>query len=292
VNGLPFVKWEAAGNDLVLVDGRRRAVADPAALAVEVCRRHFGVGGDGLLLLEPVPGAAVMMRMFNPDGTEDFCGNGLRCAAAYLFHEGESDGGLVVLRSPRGRHRASVRPQGWCRFEVEVEVLEPRFEPGAIPARAQGKEVLNYPLAAAGRTWSVSCVSVGTAHAVIFTERPVEEEVFREVSPEIERHEMFPQRASVLWCTPEGRGRIVMRVWERGVGETLACGTGACAALVVGRRLGHAGDSAEVVTRGGSLRVAWEGAGAVRLTGPARLVFTGRWRPDEARGDEVLRRSG
>ncbi len=277
---LRFVKTEAAGNDLVLIDARRQVVGEPAQLAVRVCDRHFGVGGDGLLVLEPSADAAALMRMFNPDGTEDFCGNGLRCAAAYLMEEGEAPDGHLVVRTPRGRHEAALTSDGPRRFSVEVEVLPPQFEPSAVPARTSAKELVNHPLKIGDHTWLISSLAVGTTHTVIFADKDVEDRVFEEISPQIERHEMFPERTSVLWCTAEGRDCIRMRIWERGVGETLACGTGTCAAVVIGRRLDRTAESAEVITRGGRMRAAWDGEGAVRLTGPAHLIYTGEWHAD------------
>ncbi len=135
--------------------------------------------------------------------------------------------------------------------------------------------MLEHPLEAAGDTWSVSAVNIGTAHAVIFTSAEIDEGAFRAASPLIENHPLFPQRTSVLWCSVESRQRIHMRIWERGVGETLSCGTGACAAVVIGRTLGLSDNCAEVVTRGGSMTATWDGSGPVKLAGPVHLVYSG-----------------
>lgn len=280
---LRFVKFEAGGNDLILVDARekRGRVGEGRELAVRLCDRRRGIGGDGLLTLETTGGGAPLMRMFNPDGTEDFCGNGLRCAAAYLLWPGDAEGRLVLF-SPRGRHEARVRPLGAGAFDVEVELVVPRFDPAAIPVMLPGERVLQHPLEAGGREVAVSCVSVGTAHSAIFGEAEVGDRLFREISPLIERHAIFPERTSVLWCRPEGRGRIHMRIWERGVGETFSCGTGVAAAVVIGRTLGLTGDRAEVVMRGGSMTGEWRGEGAARITGPARVVYTGEMKDQEA----------
>ena len=274
---LRFVKTEAAGNDLVLVDFREQPRRDMEALAVRMCDRHFGVGGDGLLTLERGNGPLPFMRMFNPDGTEDFCGNGLRCVAAWLWHSAEARDGRVLLETPRGKHDAVVESLGARRFRVGVQVVVPQFDPAAVPVRLPLERVLQYALKIGDRTWPVSCVSIGTAHTVIFGDADVEEDVFREASPLIEQHRIFPERTSVLWCRAEGRDRIRMRIWERGVGESFACGTGTCAAVVVGRTLGLTGDRAEVVTRGGSMSAEWSGKGPVRLIGPARIVYVGNW---------------
>ena len=280
---LHFIKVEAGGNDLVLVDARREPVRDAPSLAIRLCDRHRGVGGDGLLTLEGARRGPPLMRMFNPDGTEDFCGNGLRCAAAYLVGPGADKESRRVLLTPRGRHEARVRPLGRGAFEVEVALLVPQFDPAAIPVRLPGKAVLRHPLEIAGRTFPISCVSTGTAHTAIFGEADVEERVFQEVSPLLERHALFPERTSVLWCRAEGRERVHMRIWERGVGETFSCGSGVAAAAAIGRTLGLTGDRVEVVMRGGRMTGEWRGEGPARIAGPARIVYTGEIRDEETK---------
>jgi len=277
---LRFVKLEAAGNDLILIDSRRQSLRAPADLAVRICDRHFGAGADGLLTVEAGPDDVPLMRMFNPDGTEDFCGNGLRCVAAWLWQSGEAEGGRVVVRTTKGEHEGIVRPTGPRGFEVEVQVVVPQFAPGAIPVCLASERIVEYPLEVGGRTVRISCVSTGTAHTVIFSDTDVDEEEFTEVSPLIECHPMFPERTSVLWCRAQSRDRIRMRIWERGVGETYSCGTGTCASVVIGRTLGRTGNRAEVVTRGGSLWAQWNGTDAARLIGPVRIVYTGRIRTE------------
>ena len=280
---LHFIKVEASGNDLVLVDARGEPVRDAPGLAIRLCDRHRGVGGDGLLILEGGRRGPPLMRMFNPDGTEDFCGNGLRCAAAYLAGPGADAESRLVLLTPLGRHAARVRPLGRGAFEVEIALLVPNFEPAAIPVRLPGKAVLRHPLQIAGRTFPVSCVSTGTAHTAIFSEADVAERVFQEVSPLLERCALFPERTSVLWCRTEGLDRIRMRIWERGVGETFSCGSGVAAAVAIGRTLGLTGDRVEVTMRGGGMTGEWRGEGPVRITGPARIVYTGEIRDEETR---------
>ncbi len=146
-----------------------------------------------------------------------------------------------------------------------------------------GKAVLRHPLEIAGRTFLISCVSTGTAHTAIFGQADVEERVFQEVSPLIERHALFPERTSVLWCRAEGRERIHMRIWERGVGETFSCGSGVAAAVAIGRTLGMTGDRVEVVMRGGRMTGEWRGEGPARIAGPARIVYTGEIRDEETK---------
>ena len=275
--GLPFVKTEAAGNDLILVDLREKKRVDVPELARHMCDRHFGIGGDGLLAIEKHPNFVPFVRMFNPDGTEDFCGNGMRCVAAWLYESGNATGDSLTMRTPWGVHEAEIEAMESGRFRVTVELLPPKFEPSLIPVAIKGNRVLGHALQVRGSVRQISCVAIGTAHTAIFTPTDVSEEVFQSVSPVIENHRFFPERTSVLWCRAVRSDLIRMRIWERAVGETLACGTGACAAVVLGRELGLTGDRAEVVTRGGRMSAAWNGTGPVKLTGPARLVYTGQW---------------
>ena len=267
----PFTKMESAGNDLVVVDARERPLADPEAFARRVCARRFGVGGDGLMLLEPSNRAAALARMFNPDGTEDFCGNGLRCVAAWLHARGE--GG--PLETPLALHETSVAPEGDGRYRVTVELLEPGFAPAEIPAAWKGDELTAERLDLGDAAFEISSCSVGTTHTIIFVDDLPDDASFERHSARIETHPLFPERTSVLWLRVPARDRIEMRIWERGVGETFACGTGACAAVVLATRLGKADGRAEVVTRGGRMTVEWDGHGAPRLTGPARVVYDG-----------------
>jgi diaminopimelate epimerase len=296
---LHFIKVEAGGNDFVLVDARREPVRDAPALAIRLCDRHRGVGGDGLLTLEGGRSGPPLLRMFNPDGTEDFCGNGLRCAAAFLVGPDADGESRPVLLTPRGRHEARVSPLGRGAFEVEIDLLVPQFDPAEIPVRLPGKAVLRHPIEIAGRpfdqaqggpeqlskgrTFPISCVSTGTAHTAIFMEADIAERVFQEISPLLERHALFPERTSVLWCRAEGRERIHMRIWERGVGETFSCGSGVAAATAIGRTLGLTGDRVEVIMRGGRMTGEWRGEGPVRIAGPARIVYTGEIRDEETK---------
>jgi diaminopimelate epimerase len=276
---IAFTKAEAAGNDLIIADARMSRLDRLPDLAQSLCDRHCGIGGDGLLIIQNGPDTLPFVRMFNPDGTEDFCGNGIRCVAAWLIESGEADQVAVAMRSSKGTHDALVVSRRGRSFGIEVGLVTPAFEPAAIPAEVDGPRVLQHVLEVGGRTWSVSSVNVGTAHTLIFLEEEVDEETFQAISPLIGCHPIFPQRTSILWCRVETRQRILMRVWERGVGETFSCGSGACAAVVIGRMLGLTDDRAEVVMRGGCMTAAWDGSDAVRLTGPVRLIYAGEYKP-------------
>lgn len=274
---VPFLKAEGGGNDLVMVDGRAAPLGDPADWAVRLCRRHYGVGGDGLMLLESGPDAGLLVRMFNPDGTEDFCGNGLRCVAAWLADRGELNPDAFILRTPKGAHRGRVRKRIGRSFEVEVELVPPVFAPEGIPATLDGERILDVPLRLGDEVRRVSVLNVGTAHAILFVDHAVSDDEFRRVSPQVETHPAFPERVSVLWCRQCGPESLELRIWERGVGETISCGTGAGAAVVAAHLLGRIRNRAEVVTKGGASIAEWDESGPVRLTGPARLVYTGIW---------------
>lgn len=271
-----FAKVEAAGNDLVLIDARQHELAEPEACARAVCDRRSGVGGDGLMLLSPSDRAQALVRMFNPDGTEDFCGNGMRCVAAYLAPHG----GDALLETPRGLHRARVELQGDDEYEVTVEIGVPALLPAQVPVRMDGENAIDYPLEVHGKTWRASSVSTGTTHTVIFVGEPLAGADFLRYGPLIEHHALFPERTSVLWCVARSSDMVEMRIWERGVGETLACGTGTCAVAVVGRALGITGGRVEVRSAGGAMVAEWDGKGPVKLTGPARILFRGRLSPE------------
>ena len=274
------MKMEAVGNDFVLVDEGDAAVDDWAPLARRLCSRHFGVGADGLLVVGPGDRADLRMRMFNPDGTEDHCGNGMRCAllhAVGTLAPGEER--RLTLETLAGVRRARIFLRDGQPF-VETEMGEPAFAPRDLPMRAESERVIDYPLDVDGETVRVTVVSTGTTHSVVFADAREVEERFLRLSPSLEIHPAFPERTSVMWATPEGTDRIRLRIWERGVGETLGCGTGACATMIAARLHGFVGDRATVASKGGELEVFWPGEGGCTLTGTARTVFIGnlvRW---------------
>jgi diaminopimelate epimerase len=274
---IQFTKAEAAGNDLIIVDARITKIDILAEVARALCDRHFGVGADGLMIVQNSPALVPKVRMFNPDGTEDFCGNGLRCVAAWMLNRGEGNGNAVELLTPKGSHIARVVEWDGRGFLLDVDVLIPAFSPVEIPACVSEPRILQMPLDIGGRPVTISSVAVGTTHTVIFQDEDVDDETFFALSPLIENHAIFPERTSVLWCRVESPKRVSMRIWERGVGETQSCGTGACAVMAVGKTLEILGECVEIVTTGGSLSATWTGSGPIRLTGPVRLVYTGTY---------------
>ncbi|HEX78045.1 MAG TPA: diaminopimelate epimerase [Dehalococcoidia bacterium] len=281
-----FVKMQAAGNDFVLIDARY-GEQDWPELAKAMCHRRLGVGADGLLLVLPSEVADLKMQMFNPDGSEaEACGNGLRCLAKYAVEEGlvaAEDGGLSI-ETMAGLRRARVFMTGDEVARVEVSMGAPELSPGDIPlALGEGhgkldiKPVLDYPLTVSGLGLRLSFVSMGNPHAVHFMEEPVESFPLAEIGPLVENHPLFPQRTNFEIVNLLGRRQARARVWERGAGETLACGSGACAIAVAARLHGYTDDQLEVSLPGGTLTLSWDGEGEVVLSGPAETVFRGQW---------------
>lgn len=284
---MEFVKMQGAGNDYVYVDGLRQRVPDPQRLAPLISERHFGVGGDGLILILPPtdPDADVRMRMFNADGSEaQMCGNGVRCVAKYA-----SDHGLV----PPDRDRVRVETLAGVKEidltkDAEGKVVAARVDMGVpaflrreIPMAGPPEErAVGVLLSVGGREYRITALALGNPHCVVFLPS-VSELRLDEMGPLFERHVLFPERANVEFCRVVDRRTLEMRVWERGSGETLACGTGASAAAVAASLNGLTEREVTVRVRGGSLSVEWAPDGHVFLTGPAVEVFSGIW-PDSA----------
>jgi len=280
-----------AGNDFVILDlfdVRGLAKRPLAGLAVAMCDRHLGAGGDGLLTLEPAPPgspAEVRMRMWNPDGTEDMCGNGLRCVAALAVARNRVNRPRFTVATLAGLRPAQVEAGGM----VTVGMGHPSLDWNQIPvsenaAAALGRAgALDYDLPLEDQILHhVSSLSTGSTHTVIFRDEPVAESEFLSTSPKLEVHRWFPARTSLMWATLSGPNRFTLRIWERGVGETLACGTGACAVAVAARLTGRARGPVTLECRGGTLSVEWEPGSEIQLTGATRQVYEGVFFAPEA----------
>ena len=272
---LEFWKMQGLGNDFLVFDAPAALRDGPVdrALLRRLADRHTGVGFDQALMLEPPrePGASAYYRIFNADGGEvEQCGNGARCVAALLHARRPGLGREFTLASPGGPVRALIRDDG----QVSVAIGVPDFDPRSLPMDAAHEAPL-YPLAVDGRELSIGAVSLGNPHALLYVEDVGSAPVER-LGAMIERHAAFPRRVNVGFLQIQDRGRISLRVFERGVGETLACGTGACAAVAVGRKHGRLDAEVDVELRGGRAHVSWPGDGEPAwLTGPAGIVFTG-----------------
>jgi diaminopimelate epimerase len=281
-----FTKMQGVGNDFVVLDAETLPVdADLPGLALTLCDRHFGVGADGLLVVaRDVPDAAFSMRMFNPDGSEDMCGNGLRCVGLWAYRAGwvqtHQPFGVATKEGMKALEILDVA-EGGRAGTLRVGMGLPKFQPAEIPFCGGGEDVIGYPLPVGKDVYHITALNTGSTHAVIFGVVPPDEQTFQRVSPLIETHPLFPARTSVLWATPQGDSTVQVRIWERGVGETLGCGTGACAVGVAARLydtvgMGDVRSPVKVVSRGGTLEIAWDGDGSpVVMTGPAEIVFDG-----------------
>jgi diaminopimelate epimerase len=275
---LKFTKMHGAGNDFVVIDGVRQAVALSPAQWRALADRHFGIGADQLLLVEApgMPGVDFRYRIFNADGGEvEQCGNGARCFVRFVLDQGLTDKRVIRVETLGGVIEPRLEDDG----RVCVDMGAPRFAPADVPfdplglhGDPLGEDVL-WPLAVGGHTRWISALSMGNPHAVQHVEDVDEAPVAAE-GPLIEHHPAFPRRVNAGFMQVLAAHRIRLRVWERGAGETLACGTGACAAAVSGIRRGLLRSPVDVEARGGTLTIAWEG-GTARMTGPATRVFEG-----------------
>lgn len=274
-----FVKMHGAGNDFLLVEPRDER--DWSSLARAMCDRHFGVGADGLFLVMPSHRAHIRMRLFNADGSEaEVSGNGVRCLVKYAVERGlaRPDNGVITVEASHGILHADVFTQHGAVTAVRLSMGAPRFRPEEIPVLTDAPPpIADLPLDVDGRRLLVDCVSMGNPHAVTFIHDPVEGYPLHQLGPAVEHHPAFPQRVNFGVARILDPGHLELRVWERGCGETLACGSGSCAAAVMAHLRGLTADSVEVRQPGGTLTVQWPGQGEVLLAGPAAFVFEGDW---------------
>ncbi len=284
-----FTKLQSAGNDFVVVEAGNMH-HNWAQTARAICRRHFGVGADGLLLLLPSGVADFAMRVFNADGSEaEACGNGLRCLVKYTVAMGLADSNAQEVRveTIAGIRKARLFRESGKVARIQVGMGAPEFEARNIPvAVAPGKGKLvdiklitDYPVKIAGRELSLSFVSMGNPHAIHFSEQQVAGFPLSLIGPAVEKHRLFPNRVNFEVAKIVSRNQIEVRVWERGVGETLACGSGACAVAVAAQLLGYVDSKIDIKLPGGTVEVEWDRVGEVLLSGPAEIVFSGEW-PD------------
>lgn len=280
---MKFHKMHGAGNDFVVVDARALE-RDWPRLAVAMCDRHYGVGADGLLLVLPSTVAHYRMRMFNPDGSEsEMCGNGIRCFAKYVIESDPAARATTELSIETLAGIVTVSPQlsdGQV-VGARVGMGSPHLKAAEIPMTVEPPfdtaPVVDYPIAVAGQELRVTAVSMGNPHAVLFVEEPVERFPLAQKGPLVEHHPAFPRRVNFEVARIIDRSHIEARVWERGAGITLACGSGACAIAVAAHLKGLIDNIVDITLPGGTLQLEWPGAGEVFLTGPAAQVFIGEW---------------
>jgi diaminopimelate epimerase len=274
-----FTKMHGAGNDYVYVNCFTEPVPhNIAGTAIAISDRHKGIGADGLILICPSEIADARMRMFNADGSEsEMCGNGIRCVAKYVYDHGLARKPELKIETGRGILTLHVHPGRDGKIEqVRVNMGAPILESGRIPTTLTGDPPINAPLEVGGRAISVTCVSMGNPHCVTFVDE-VNDDWVLHVGPQIERHPAFPRRVNAEFIQIISPDEFIMRVWERGSGETMACGTGACAAAVAGVLSSRTNRTVLAHLPGGDLTLEWAPSGEVLMTGPATEVFTGEW---------------
>jgi diaminopimelate epimerase len=276
---MQFTKMHGAGNDYIYVDCFRQPTpADPAALARAVSDRHFGVGADGLILICPVDGADAEMRMFNADGSySEMCGNGIRCVAKFVHDHGIVVRDQLRITSAGKPFVLDLETRSGKVERVRVDMGEPILTARDIPTTLAGDPPIDAPFEIAGRTLAVTCVSMGNPHCVTYVDSATDELVLG-VGPQIETDPRFPRRTNVEFIEVINRGTVRQRTWERGSGETLACGTGACAVCVAGVLTARTERRITSKLLGGDLQLEWdEATNHVYMTGPAAEIFTGDW---------------
>jgi diaminopimelate epimerase len=289
---MKFSKLQATGNDFILVDVLTRpGEGDWGELSRAMCDRHFGVGADGLILVQNSTIADLKMRLFNSDGSEaEVSGNGLRCFAKYAIEKGligkmsSRAGGSnrsLIIETLSGVRKVKAYISRNKVNRAEVNMGLPRLQPKQIPVKVDipipSEPILDYPLVIDRKKLILSLLSMGNPHAVSFLSRPVADFPLAAIGPKVEKHPMFPQRTNFEVARVLSREKIEARVWERGVGETLACGSGACAIAVAAQLLGYVNRQVDIILEGGTLTVSWDRVGEVLLSGPVEEVFTGEW---------------
>ncbi len=286
-----FAKLQSVGNDFVLVE-TSDTQRDWSRVAAAICDRHFGVGADGLLLLLPSGSADFRMRMFNPDGSEsEACGNGLRCLVEYVIKMKLADikAREISVETMAGTRKARIYRAKDKPAKIQVSMGAPKFAaedtPVIIEKGSRGlvgiKSMLSYPVTVEGGELLLDLVSIGNPHAVYFYQHPLSDFPLLQIGPKVEHLSIFPNRINFEVARVLNRRRIEARVWERGAGETLGCGSGACAMAVAAQLHGYIDNKVDIKLAGGILEVEWDGVGEIFISAPAKIVFRGEWLNEE-----------
>lgn len=271
---------QGAGNDYIYLNGFEKLPADLGCLARQMSDRHFGIGSDGLVIIMPSDSCDFRMRMFNSDGSEaEMCGNASRCVGKYVYDKGLTTKKELTLETLAGVKHLTLHTQNGTVEQVTVDMGEPILSAPEIPVNLPESPVVAHPLEVEGQTFAITCVSMGNPHAVIFLDG-MDRYDLHHIGSLIEHHELFPRRTNVEFVEVQSPQDLRMRVWERGAGETLACGTGACATLVAAVLNGRSDRRATLHLLGGDLSIEWrEQNNRIYMTGGAVTVFEGEW-PD------------
>lgn len=274
---MKFTKMHGTGNDYIFINCFEEEVADPSALSVKLSDRHYGVGGDGIILICPSDTADFKMRMFNSlDGSEaQMCGNGIRCFGKYVYDKGLTSKTQITIETPAGLKVLDLVVKDGKVATVRVDMGEPIIVSGLIPVLSRMPEFINQPVTAGDNTYMITGVNMGNPHAVTFVDDVSTLDLSR-IGPPLENHPIFPERANIEFVERIDEKTLKMRVWERGSGETLACGTGASASLIAASLNGKCMRRARLILLGGALDIEWsEADNHVYMTGPAEFVFNG-----------------
>ncbi len=274
---MKFTKMHGLGNDYVYVNCFEEKAENPSKLAVWISDRHFGVGSDGLILIKPSKCADFEMEMYNADGSRgEMCGNGIRCVAKYVYDKGLTDKEHISIDTLAGVKYLDLTIENGEVSLVRVDMGTPEFAPKKIPVRSEKENMIRQKLIAGGREYQVTCVSMGNPHCVVFLDEDVRELDLAEIGPAFEHHLSFPERINTEFINVIDKKTLRMRVWERGSGETLACGTGACASAVAAVVNGWTEEEVTVKLLGGDLKIHYDREkNTVYMTGPAAIVFDG-----------------
>lgn len=273
---MKFTKMHGCGNDYVYVNGFEEEVKDPKAVAIAVSDRHFGIGSDGLILILPSEVADFRMGMYNADGSEGkMCGNGVRCIAKYVYDHGMTDKTQISIETKGGIKYLDLHVENGKVATVKVDMGEPILQTKEIPVEWKEEQMIGQAVEVSGKSYEMTCVSMGNPHAVVWVD-DTNSLNLEKIGPDFEQHEMFPERVNTEFVQILNRSEVNMRVWERGSGETLACGTGACATAVACALNGKTEDVVTVHLLGGDLLIQYDRKNNhVYMTGPATTVFEG-----------------
>ena len=275
---MKFTKMQGCGNDYVYVDCTQTEIDNPSSAAVFVSDRHFGIGSDGLILIKSSDRADFEMDMYNADGSRGMmCGNGIRCVAKYVYDHGLTDKTDLTIDTPSGIRFLKLQIQNGTVHSVSVDMGVPALDVRKIPVTYPKEQMIEEPLEVDGRIYHVTCVSMGNPHCIIFMDDDVRDLDLQAIGPKFEKHSVFPQGVNTEFVNVIDRSHLRMRVWERGSGETLACGTGACAVAVAAIKTDLCDTRIKVDLLGGELEIAYENHhdSHVTMTGPAVEVFNG-----------------
>ncbi len=273
---MKFTKMEGLGNDYVYVNCFEETVEDPKSVAIKVSDRHFGIGSDGLILIKPSKVADFCMDMYNADGSQsEMCGNGIRCVAKYVYDYGLTDKTSISVETLAGIKYLDLKIEDGKAVMITVNMGTPELIADKVPVKSDKEKVIDEPIMVAGKEYRMTCISMGNPHCIVFVD-DTKNFPLEEVGPLFESHEVFPNRVNAEFVQILDRQTANMRVWERGSGETLACGTGTCATVVASCLNGHTGDDVTVHLLGGDLHIKWDReTNLVYMTGPAKVVFDG-----------------